>query len=280
MRRVLLALLGTAMAAGVAWCEVSIENPRVRLTWADDATWQSIVDKASGRDYCHADAKLPLGSVHHGGKEHRASAVSLAGGELTLRFADTDTVLLYEVDAAEDWIRFGLKSVSGTRPERVMLVRVPVAITENVGRRLNIAWNNETSVCLLAANRQPDCRATARKGYAELTATTQDAPGPKLEGAAVALIACPTPKIRPILREASHAFGLLTNEDADGTPAKDTDLARGSYWFMTVGADDLDRIIEYCEKTGFRQVMMGFGSWCTSAGHYPFNEHRFPGGRE
>ena len=280
MRRLLLALFVAVMAAGVAWCEVSIENPRVRLTWGEDATWQSIVDTASGREYCRADAKMPLAAVYHGGKEHRASAMSLADGELTLQFGDIDTQLVYEVDRAEDWVRFALKSVSGTRPERVMLMRVPVAITENVGRRLNIAWDEDHSVCLLAANRQPDCRGTARKGYAELTAMTQDAPGPKLEGAAVALIACPTPEVRPILREASHAFGLLTNEDAEGTPAKDTDLARGSYWFMTLGAQDADRVIEYCEKTGFRQVMMGFGSWCTSAGHYPFNESRFPGGKE
>jgi hypothetical protein len=275
-------LIGLALLASLTsgWCELTIETPRVRLAWAEDGAWQSIADQATGREYCPADAKLPLAAVYHEGKEHPAAALSRAGETLTIGFADTDTVLVYEVEAADDWTRFELSEVRGARPDRVMLVRVPVAITDNVGRRLNIAWDDEYAVCLLAANRQPDCGAVARKGYAELRAATQDAPGPRLEGAAVALIACPTAEIRPMLREASHAFGLLTNEDANGTPVKDTDLVRGSYWFMTVGADDLDRLIEYCEKTGFRQVMMGFGSWCTSAGHYPFNEHRFPGGKD
>ena len=35
-------------------------------------------------------------------------------------------------------------------------------------------------------------------------------------------------------------------------------------------------MIDYCQLTGFQQVMMSSGSWCRSVGHYTFAESRFP----
>lgn len=257
--------------------QVTIENARTRLILNDDATWGSLVDGASGRDCLPQDAGVKLAAVRIDGKTHEASALTGDGNGLTLRFTDIDTVFTYAIERADDWTVFRLRTVGGTRPESAIVLRVPVSITANVGRRLNAAWDEQTTVCVMAATRQADCRAAAGN-TATLLASTQDAPGPRMEGTAAALIVSPTADFKTIAREASHAFGLLTNEDADGTPVKDTELARGSYWFLTFGEADVDKVIEYCEKTGFRQVMMGFGSWCTSAGHYPFNEERYPGG--
>jgi hypothetical protein len=88
----------------------------------------------------------------------------------------------------------------------------------------------------------------------------------------------PTSDFKAVARRASRAFGLLTNETPDGIPVKDTDLVRGSYWFLGFGEADVDKVIDYCEQAGIRQVMMGFGSWCTSAGHYTFHAGRYPRG--
>jgi hypothetical protein len=258
---------------------LTIESARAKVVLNDDATWQSLIDKASGRECVAPGTKLTLAVIGHEGKTHEASALALNDDQLTVGFADIDTTFTYYIDRGDDWIVFRLQAIGGTRPENAILLRVPVGITENVGRRLNAAWDEQTTVCVMAANRQVDCRGSAGK-VATLLASTQDAPGPPLEGAAAALIVSPTAEFKAIAREASHAFGLLTNEDAEGTPVKDTELVRGSYWFLTFGAADVDKVIEYCEKTGFRQVMMGFGSWCTSAGHYPFSEGRQPNGIE
>ena len=54
---------------------------------------------------------------------------------------------------------------------------------------------------------------------------------------------------------------------------------RGSYWFLSCGEDDVDRVIEYCQQSGIRQVMLAFDSWCISAGHYVFNLGRYPHGQ-
>ena len=269
-------MAGPAMAAAVS---VVIENGRMKLALNGDATWRSLVEKPSGRECLAQDTTLPLAAVRHAGKSFDACAAALDAETLTLRFADTDTVLRCRIEQAADWVVFRIESISGTRPESLVFFRVPVAITTNVGRRLNAAWDDETTVCVMAANRPADCRASGGK-FATLAASTQDAPGPRIEGAAAALIVCPTAQFKAIARQASHAFGLLTNEDDNGTPVKDTDLPRGSYWFLRFTEAEVDQVIQYCEKTGIKQVMMSSSSWCTTPGHYVFNTSRYPNGRE
>ncbi len=267
------------LAVAEARADVAFENARARIAIAANGRWQSLLDKATGRELLPDGVAMPVAEVRHGGERFAASAATATGDALTLSFAGTDTVLTYTVEPADHWIVLRLRSIAGTRPESMTLVQLPVGITANVGSRLNIAWDDESAVCLMAATRQADCRARPGR-HAVLSATTQDFPGPKLEGAAAAILVSPTPEFRAIAREASHAFGLLTNEDADGTPVKDTDLVRGSYWFLSFGEDEVDRVIEYSNRSGIQQVMLSSGAWCTSPGHYLFHEGRYPNGQE
>ncbi len=268
-----------ALLCGFASADITIESSRAKLIINDDATWGSLVDLATNRQCLVVDAKFPIAVITVDGKHHAATAAARDDASLALTFDGTDTQLTYTLDITDDWVRFRLDSVDGSRPTSVDLLQVPIGITKNVGTRLNAGWDDQTVVCLMAASTQTDCRVRGGKPR-YLNAAAQDAPGPKLEGSAAALIVCPTPEFKPIARKASHAFGLLTNEDADGRPVKDTDLTRGSYWFLTVGEDDVDEVIEYCNKTGIKQVMMNSGSWCKSVGHYTFHESRYPNGIE
>jgi hypothetical protein len=230
---------------------------------------------------CAAAAALPLATVvDPGGKTQPVAAASYAGGRLRLSFQVTDTVLTYAVEPGDDWTLLRLEGVEGTRPQRLTFCQVPVKVTAHVGPRLNIAWDEEVAVCLMAATRQPDCGAARGDGVTTLRATLQDGPGPKLEGGAVALIVAQREAIEERLRQASHAFGLLTNEGADGVPAKRTELPRGSYWFLGCGEADADKLIAYCRQTGFRQVMLSSGAWCTKVGHYELNTSAFPEGEK
>lgn len=275
--RLLLCLLLVAAPVAVG-AEVAISGPGYTLTLSDQAVVTSL-RTAAGRELGAAAARLPLATVQGEKGSANADSATLAGNLLTVGCSAAGTTLVYELVPAADWLVFRLREVRGTRPRSMMLLQLPVNLTAHVGPRLNAAYDDEQAVCLLAANHQPDCSA-ARRDYALLRAANQDAPGPKLEGAAVALIVCPTPRLKPVLREASHQFDLLTNEDAAGTPVKDTGLPRGSYWFLSAGEQDADRLIDYCNRAGLRQVMLNSGSWCRSVGHYVINESRFPRGEE
>ena len=262
-----------AMAAWAA-ADVVIKAPAATVVLTDEGIWKSL-QGADGQELCAAEAALPIAQISTARGGANCSAAKLAGQTLALSFAKTGTELVYEVIPSAHWLVFKLVSISGERPTSLTLCQVPVNLTDKVGRRLSAAYDNQRAVCLMAANRQADCGAARGKAATTLRAATQDAPGPKLEGAACALIVCPTDQLKPILHEASHAFGRLTNEDAAGTPAKDGEFRRGSYWFITVGEQDLDEVIRTCKLTGLKQVMMSSGSWCKAVGHYTFNESRF-----
>ena len=262
---------------GVVPADVVFENARMKAVIGTDGRWVSLTDKASGRECVRQEAGVAVADVVVGRKTRPAVSVVRWADGVAVRFEGVDTEVRYRVEPGDSWVVFRLVEIRGSRPERMTLLRLPPAIVDSVGQRLNAAYDDRTCVCLMAANRQPDCGA--RTGKAPLLiATTQDSPGPRMEGCAVALIVCRTAEFREIARRASHAFGMLTNEDANGVPVKDTDLVRGSYFFLAFGEEDVDRVIDACRRTGIRQVMMNSGSWCSKVGHYVFNEQRFPDG--
>ncbi|MEW6354984.1 MAG: hypothetical protein AB1696_01545 [Planctomycetota bacterium] len=280
MRRciMVIGLIGAIFTQAVL-ADAIIENDRVKLVLGDNAAWKSVVDKRTGKEWCYAGSPVPVADGRFNEQGDQAAAASMDGKLLTIKFAKNNTQLVYEVEPVADWIVFRIQSVSGPRPERLTMLRVPVTLTETIGQRLGIARDKDLAICLMAANMQATGAARAQKGYADLTATTQDFPGPKIEGAACALILCPMAEVKPLLQKAAEAFGLPTNTK-DGVPVKDLPITKGSYWFMSFGEKDVDKVIDYCNRTGIKQVMLSFGAWSTAAGHYPINLANFPNGRE
>ncbi|NQT51150.1 hypothetical protein HQ576_03830, partial [bacterium] len=274
--------LATAFILATAACaaDIAFENRRVRVVLGDDAVWRSIVAKDTGRNLCPKAAKVPFATARVAGKTHQANRATLDGDRLTVGFKGADTVLVYRVTTRPDWLEFRLEQVKGTRPTHLDLVQVGVTPQEHLGSRLNCSWDEKQSICLMALNLQSDGKAHRGKSVVWLRVRTQDAPGPRLEGAGAALVAAPTNLLHPILRQISLAHGLPRNEDANGTPSKDLPLARQSYWFLTFGESEVDKVIACCKKMGFRQVMMGSGSWCRTVGHYTFHRNRYPDGIE
>jgi len=260
-----LALLGFAAGAPVAAADIVFDTPRFRAVLGEDAVWRSLVDKAGGEDYCAADKHVCFAAVRAGEKTYGASGASLADDRLTVAFDGCDTRLTYAVSTTDDWIAFRLAEVSGTR--------------ERGGSRLGAAWDDGYAICLRGVNLQTRGSLSRRGDYTLLSATTQDAPGPRLEGAGAALIAAPTPELKAVLCRLSAVYDLVRNE-GDGVPSKDLPIARQSYWFLSFGARDVDKVIDCCRKTGFRQVMMNLGSWCASVGHFTFKESQYPDGIE
>jgi hypothetical protein len=269
-----IALLYTTPGSGG---EIILENAGLRIVLGEDAVVRSIVDKKTSGEYCLPKAGLRVAAARIAGKTFEAGRASLAGQKLTLEFAGCDTRLTYAASTTEDWIGLRLVEVAGTRPSHVTLVRLPVTIAEHVGPRLAAAWNERYAICVQGMNLQTEGTAGRRGGYAELVAATQDSPGPKLEGAAVAILAGSPAKLRLSLRRLAAACNLPRNEGPEG-PSKDLALARQSYWFLSFGEQDVDRLIDYCRRTGFRQVMLNSWSWCASPGHYTLNTSLYPDG--
>jgi len=274
------AIAVAAAVAAAAGGEIVFENARVRAALGEDAVWRSLTDKASGKDYCAAGQRIAFATARVGALKNRvANRAAFGDGKLTVSFDGCDTVLTYAVKAEPDWILFTLTGVAGARPSELTLVRFGTTQRERVGTRLCLGWDETCAVGLIGANLQTRGQAARRKDFTELLATTQDAPGPKLEGAAAALVAAPTPEIDALLQRVAAACNLPRNEGG-GKPSKNLPIARQSYWFLSFGQNDVEKVIDYCKQSGFRQVMLMSGSWCRLPGHYVFNTAAYPDGQE
>ena len=272
-------LLATIPMLPSARAETVLETARLRAVLSDQAVWQALVDKASGTDHCASDKRIRFATVRVADKTCNAHRASLSDDRLTVNFDGCDTKLVYAVDRTDDWLAFRLVEVTGSRPTHVTLCQLGVTITENGGRRLCAAWNQDYAICLRGINLQSQGSLSRRKDHLLLRATTQDFPGPKLEGAGAAIIGAPTAALKPILCRLSAAYDLPRNE-GQGVASKDLPIARQSYWFLGFGEKDVDTVIDYCRKTGFRQVMLSSGAWCASVGHFTFKTSLYPDGIE
>ncbi|MCX7010565.1 MAG: hypothetical protein NTY53_25530 [Kiritimatiellaeota bacterium] len=279
-RKLFLLLALAALAWPACGADIVFENARLRAVLGEDAVWRSLVDKATGKEY-GARARLACATVKLEAAAtqtiHSANRAAFAGGSLALGFADCDTMLTLAVRSEPDWILFTLTGVEGARPAELTLLRIGTTLTQHVGTRLGMGWDDAFAIGLQGANMQTRGQAVRRKTYAELFATTQDAPGPQLEGATVALLAAPTDKIDWLLRDCSNACQLPRNE-TKGFSSKMLPLAKSSYWFLGFGEKDADKIIDYCRQSGLRTVLLSSGSWCKSPGHYVFNTANYPDG--
>jgi hypothetical protein len=268
-----------------------------------NARWVSFREKQTGEELLAAGTRASMAKVlvdatpvqtteiilHHApvakinleGRTYSASSLrkEKEPDRWLLSFENCPTELLYTIRAETNWVLFRLEEIRGPRPSRITLLEIPVRISQRIGTRLNAAWDARWAVCLMAANAQTEARPVSREGATWLTAASQDQPGPKLEGSAAVLLAGPTAELRRLLREVSLAFDLPRNEK-DGTPSKELPEARGSYWFLSFGEKDVDRVIDLCRRTGFRQVFISFGSWSISPGHFPINRANYPEGLE
>ncbi len=193
MRRLLLLMLPIvpivliAGSSGFA-AEIVFENARIRAVLGADACWKSLVDKQSGTELLPKAKKISFAVATVDGKARTSNSATMADERLVIGLGGCETKLTYAVSRTDDWIAFHLQSIAGPRPTDLMLIRTGVTLTEHVGTRLGAGWSSDYAVCLMATGLRAQGRAARRENYVELAVTTQDAPGPKLEGAGAALV--------------------------------------------------------------------------------------------
>jgi len=258
--------------------EIVFENDRFRAVLGPDAVWQSIHDKSADRACLARKPSPTFAAVRVDGKWHEANTAAVDADRLTVGFAGVDTRLTYRVETRPEWIAWHLDAVAGSRPTHIVLARLSTSVAEHVGPRLSGGWDGTTGICLVTTNLQAHGRARRHSEAAELAVETQDAPGPRLEGAGAAIVVAPIGNLDEALARLAQTNPVPTNTDLHGTPSKGLPLARSSYWFLRFGEADVDRVLTLCRQSGLRQVMMISHSWCKDVGHYTFRTDAYPDG--
>jgi len=198
---------------------VTIETDCVK--WVVNANGQNaqFQDKGSSQEYL--DAKTPsfFASVKKGGKEFTPSAVAFEAGRITVEFGEAGVRAILRVKTEKRYFTLDVLSVTGD-PDEAVLINVPLTLKGKL---------EEPFACsALALNLQTDV-------------PTMPGPNPKLhascyrkfglQGAKVAILACPQAQLRDVMKEVVSAADELPKTNIGGPWALDGELNRGSYVF-------------------------------------------------
>jgi hypothetical protein len=196
--------------------------------------------------------------------------VGFAGSKITAQAVVWPRAGYFEVETV------ALEGPGAEAVEQWIFVNLPVNITVNIGPWLNIAWNDCFAVAVIAleerteASGAPTLRGTAHRGLG-------------LAPRKAAIVACPTPRMLPLLHqiELQHR---LPSPTLGGQWAKTSVAARKS-WMITglTAADEpaafrADAVFDTARSLGVEYVVVCLGWWNDGLGHYALQKIHFPQG--
>ncbi len=250
--------------------DVVIENAAFRLVIGGDGIARSLVEKQSGQE-CLADSHTPAFSMTQyaplagqlillwpaDAKTLDAREVRREGDLLVVSFAGVPHQVAIRLKVTAGYMAFTVEQArtkgQGWRPsdldktpiEDLVFLQLPIRERKHFGQWLNVVWDDEVAVNLLAVN--PWCRVDAqpRGGYRILRAGAEERV--KTLGVSVALIAAPTSEMLDRVADVENDFNLPR-----GVESRRRKDHRYSYcWASRATPGNIDRHIAYARQGGF-----------------------------
>lgn len=285
---------------------VVLENERFRLVLSPDGRAESLCLKSNGTQ-CLANSETPFCSITedrpynnevklaHPTKQtiFPSNRIRMENGNLVVGFEQIGFEAVIRVDVRERYMVFALVDFIvkpdsfgvGVLPiqppvREIRLVQLPVAHRERFGEWLNVLWDEQAAVNVLAACPYTKVGAEQRSDHRILFGEALSEV--QLKNVGVALVV-------------SEPEGLL-----DGIEAleEDLDLPRGvasrrskqinhSYhWVSAINPDNVDEYIAYAKKGGFRYLLLFYWAFLdaaprhTKTGVYDNYRPEYKNGRE
>lgn len=288
-------ILGVLLACATqASAQVVLQTQNLRLEIGADGFVKSLKSRDLGTEYAWTAAPMPIACVYRGGQmavgsqeaygefevpQYRggeclpASAVSLAGDRLTIRFAGADVTATYQVTTKPHYLAFQLLSLEGDSIiDRIDLVQLRVKRLPFLGPWIDVAYDDQFGVCLCAGNIKTNAGMSPSTEYVEMRAlATRDV---ALEGATAVLFGCPSPQDRflDVMEIVERDFQMPAGAKNRRSPVQDY-----SYLWCSPTPADVDQYIAVATRAGFRMIFFSYTGFTEGAGHFRFNK-LFPRG--
>jgi hypothetical protein len=266
-----------ALCLAVGWCcfavpamadqAAVVEMDSLRLAVSTEARVVEFVDRQTGRNYV-AGQGGPCASVRKGNQVTPATALSVVDGQWRVEFGDSGFHATLCVRAQARHLVWEV-IVSSQDIDELVFCDVPLALQGTP--------DESFAACALALNLRTNVTELPRPSN-HLRAMCYPRFG--CAGAAVALVACPSPEMRAALQDAVAAAPELPHSPLGGPWALDAPINRGSYLFNFDGiaAGDVDQWIALAQSLGMTQIDFHGGS-SFRFGDFRLNPARYPQGR-
>lgn len=250
---------------------IVIENDYVRFEFGPTGAVVRVVDKATGAN--HAQPDVTLAQIKQGGQTVPVSGLAYANGRLVMRFAgEPEARVTVGVQVRPHYVVLEVLDAS-PGIEELAIVNIPTTLSGTL--------DDPFACCALALNLKTN--VTSIPGpMKELRALCYPRFG--LQGAKVALLACPRDELRNVMKEAVAAAVDAGDEiprtDIGGPWALDGEINRGSYIFDFgyITEQTVDEWIAFAKEVGITQIDFHTGT-SLRFGDYRPNPELFPNGR-
>lgn len=256
--------------------DIILENSQLRLTVGPDCIAKSLIHKASGQECLAAGEDAALFSVTqerpfnnevklaHPNKRttFQANRIRREGNRLYIRFEIVPVEAVVEIHEAPMYIAFTLADFivhpgdyDGLRMDtppvsELRLLQLPVLNRKNFGEWLNVSWDDEVAVNVLATSPYARIDSERRKGCRILTADAVR--GIKLKGCGAALICTASGSLMDAIASLEEDYDLPRGVESRRSPS----INRSAYWSTGVTPDTVDTHIAYAKQAGFRHMLI------------------------
>lgn len=245
-----------------------LENDSVRWELGADGRTVHFTDKRSGRDYFDPARQEMTPWTKKEGKTYPVTSAAHESDRLTLAFGESGikAVLLTKIEKRHFVLE--VVSVMGT-PDELCFLDIPLT--------LKGCLDEPFACCALALN---------------LKTNVPEIPGPNawlramchsrfgMEGAKVAILACPQDNLRDVMKDVVSAADELPRSNIGGPWALDAEIGRGSYLFDfgKITEETVDEWIAFVKDIGLNQIDFHTGTSLRFGDCAP-NPKLFPKGR-
>jgi len=258
---------------------IILENELIRLEIGSDGLAKSLVIKENGKETLKADEEISFFSITqerpynnevklaHPNKRttYQANSVAWDGDTLIVGFEIVPVKARVGVKVAKSYISFELidfvfdhkKHYGGlhmTPPPvaEMRLIQLPVLNRAHFGEWLNVSWDDEAAVNVIASCPHAMIDSERRRGYRVMSADAVR--GIKLRGTVASIVAARGgEKLLDAIDELEADYGLPRGVQSRRN--KPT-INSSAYWSAYIGPENVDEHIKYAKLGGFRMMLI------------------------
>lgn len=276
---------------------VIIENREMRLVLGKDGYARSLIHKPTGQECLAPDIRLPICALTQyrpydnenflmfpaKPRTFSANKLERIDNELKIEFEDTYDIAFIGLNITDHYIGFILNKIDyrledygvkrKTEIDEFTLLQLPIRKRKHFGEWLNVVWDNDIAVNVLATGPCTRIDAFPQKDafvlYAGLDFQV------KFFGTGTALITTSKDKLLDRLERLEHDYHLPAGVESRRSP----EYLYSYYELRDVTTQNIDEHIAYAKQGGFKSMVVYYVDFAKSCGHFPWRDE-YPNGMQ
>ncbi len=268
---------------------IVLENAEMRLEIGPSGTARSLIHRATGQECLAPDVEVPMFTLTQDRPYDNelqlaypaevtafpAVAVKQQGDLLIVEFDVVGYSATIGVKITDAYIAFRLQKLTyhgytslrtkrKTPVDETLFIQLAVRKRKNLGEWLNVIWDEDVAVNLLATDPYARIRAKERQGYYLFQAGTDNEV--QLEDVGAALITTTTPHLLDRIARVEEDYELPQGVKS----RRSREYGYSYYEASTITPEDAARHIRYAKQCGLRAMDVYYLAFASSAGHFPW----------